>query len=120
MLTVVMGGAGRLVVNDMSSLTLAAMVLLPVLALVFGQPPEIVYATLVMSLLLLIKRLTGNFETPATDRYPLYVVLACRLLWDRDVPDRKGWMARTLPPNPTPGDPTPGDPTPGTDVDADG
>ena len=120
LLTVVMGGAGRLVVNDMSSLTLAAMVLLPVLALVFGQPPEIVYATLVMSLLLLIKRLTGNFETPATDRYPLYVVLACRLLWDRDVPDRKGWMARTLPPNPTPGDPTPGDPTPGTDVDADG
>ena len=96
LLAVVMGGLGRLTVDDMSSWTLLAMILLPVLALVFGQPPEVVYASVGMSSLLLIKRVTGNFERPAGDGHPLYVVLACRVLWDRDVPDRETWMARNI------------------------
>ena len=96
LLAVVMGGLGRLAVDDMSSWTLLAMILLPVLALVFGQPPELVYASVGMSSLLLIKRVTGNFERPAGDGHPLYVVLGCRILWDRDVPDRETWMARNI------------------------
>jgi len=96
LLAVVMGGLGRLLIDDMSSLTLVAMILLPVLALVFGQPAEVVYASVGMSSLLLIKRLTGNFQHPAGGGQPLYVVLACRVLWDRDVRDQKAWMSRNL------------------------
>ncbi len=94
-LAVVMGGIGRLLVDDMSLLTLVAMILLPVLALVFGQPPQVVYACAGMGGLLLAKRLTGNFERPS-GHLPLHVVMACRLLWDRDIPDRKTWMDRNL------------------------
>ena len=96
-LAVVMGGVGRLLVDDMSLLTLIAMILLPVLALVFGQPPQVVYACAGMSGLLLVKRLTGNFERPSGE-HPLHVVMACRVLWDRDIPDRKTWMDRNLQP----------------------
>ena len=96
LLAVVMGGLGRLLIDDMSSLTLVAMILLPVLALVFGQPAEVVYASVGMSSLLLIKRLTGNFERLAGGGQPLYVVLACRVIWDRDVRDQKAWMSRNM------------------------
>ena len=96
LLAVLMGGLGRLLVDDMSSWTLVAMILLPVLAVVFGQPAELVYASLGMSLLLLAKRVTGNFERPAGGDHPWYVVLACRVLWDRDVRDQKAWMSRNL------------------------
>lgn len=101
LLAVVMGGVGRLLVDDMSLLTLIAMILLPVLAVVFGQPPEVVYACLAMSSLLLIKRLTGNFERPV-GTHPVHVAMACRILWDRDIPDRRTWMDRNLSPGPPP------------------
>ena len=94
-LAVVMGGMGRLLVDDMSLLTLIAMILLPVLALVFGQPHQVVYACTAMSTLLLLKRLTGNFERPVGP-HPLHVAMACRILWDRDIPDRRTWMDRNL------------------------
>ena len=94
-LAVVMGGVGRLLVDDMSLLTLIAMILLPVLAVLFGQPPEVVYTCIAMSTLLLLKRLTGNFERPVGP-HPLHVAMACRVLWDRDIPDRRTWMDRNL------------------------
>lgn len=96
LLAVVMGGLGRVLIDDMSALTLVAMILLPVLALVFGQPAEVVYAGIGMSSLLLLKRITGNFERPAPGPYPLHIVIACRIIWDRDVPDRESWMSRNL------------------------
>ena len=97
LLAVVMGGAGRLLADDMSLWTLVAMILLPILAFVFGQPVEVIYASLGMSMLLLFKRITGNFERPVGEAYSIFMVLACRILWDRDVPDRKSWMSRNLP-----------------------
>jgi acyl phosphate:glycerol-3-phosphate acyltransferase len=108
LLAVVMGGLGRLLIDDMSSLTLVALILLPILALVFGQPAEVVYASVGMSSLLLIKRLTGNFERPVRDGQPLYVVLVCRAIWDRDVRDQKAWMLRNLPGGSPPDAPTTG------------
>ena len=62
---------------------MASMIALPVLALVFGRPAEVVYMTVGIAALLMLKRLTGNWQMPPSDR-KLAGVLACRALWDRD------------------------------------
>ncbi|MDA1189587.1 MAG: glycerol-3-phosphate acyltransferase [Chloroflexi bacterium] len=92
-LTVVMGLLGRVLFNELGFWTFIAMVSLPVLALIFGRPPEIIYACIGMSLLLLAKRLTANWESPRNN-YPLSIVFFCRVLWDRDVPRRNDWVKR--------------------------
>jgi len=94
LLTVVMGGIGRLLSRDMSAWTLFAMILLPVLAWVFNQPTEYIYVCIGMNGLILLKRLTGNFEKIDTNNYSLVAVLLCRIVWDRDVPSREAWMRR--------------------------
>ena len=96
LLTVVMGGMGKVLSKDMSAWTLCAMVLLPVLALIFNQPIEYVYLSVAMSCVMLLKRLTGNFEKIDTKRHSLFIVLCCRVIWDRDVRDREVWMRRKL------------------------
>ena len=88
------GLMGRLIFHDLGLWTLVAIVLLPVLALVFDEPPEIVYMTLGIGGLLILKRLTANWERPSPD-YPLAAVLGLRVLWDRDVPRRMTWVGRS-------------------------
>ena len=96
LLTVVMGGMGKILSKDMSAWTLCAMILLPVLGLLFNQTLGYVYLTIVMSSVMILKRLTGNFEKIDTQKYSLLKVLFCRIIWDRDVPDRQTWMRRKL------------------------
>ena len=96
LLTVVMGGIGKVLSRDMSAWTLCAMILLPILALIFNQPLEYVYVTIAMSCVMLLKRLTGNFERIDAKKHSLLLVLCCRIIWDRDVPDRETWMRRKL------------------------
>ena len=92
-LTVVMGGLGWLVFKETALWTLVAMVVLPILALLFGRPDEVFYMTLNIGGLLILKRLTANWEALPKE-YPLARVLTFRFFWDRDVPRKGHWMHR--------------------------
>ena len=95
-LTVVLGGIGRLLFRDTGFWTLVSILALPVLAYIFDRPSEILWMSLVLGLLLLSKRLTGNWERPSSG-YPLLQVIAHRVLWDRDVPKNAQWTRRHPP-----------------------
>ena len=92
-LTVVMGAFGRIIFHDTGFWTLVSIVALPLLALLFDRPSEIMYATLVIGVLLIVKRLTANWE-PLPEEYPVAKVIASRAFWDRDVPKRVEWNRR--------------------------
>lgn len=84
-LTGVLGGLGRLVLRETGLATLLSLVMLPVLALLFGQPHEVVLMTLGIGFLLVLKRLVANWNPPARG-IPLWRVMLNRFLWDRDAP----------------------------------
>ena len=90
------GIIGRLVVGETALLSLITVVLLPVLAYLIGEPSELVYMSTAFALLLVLKRLTANWEKP-TREHTLPRVLLYRLLWDRDIPRKMQWTARRPP-----------------------
>jgi glycerol-3-phosphate acyltransferase PlsY len=90
---VAVGVIGRLVTRDTALLTVIAALALPALAFIFGQPAELVYMSMGIALLLMLKRLTANWESPRGE-YGIASVLAFRLLWDRDVPRKQEWTTR--------------------------
>ena len=92
-LTVVMGGIGRLLLRESGLWTLISMMLLPLLAFLFGREPEILYMTAGIGTLLIAKRLTANWQLPSGE-YSLPQVMAYRFLWDRDVPKKLHWTSR--------------------------
>ncbi len=57
------------------------------------KPPEFILASVCVSLILLGKRLTANWESPRNE-YGLVRVMVYRLLWDRDVPRKVEWTER--------------------------
>ena len=83
----------RLILRETALVTFFSMLALPALAFLFGQPDEIVYMTLVTGTLLMLKRLTANWERPAGE-YTLAQVMVNRVLWDRDVPRKIEWTSR--------------------------
>lgn len=92
-LTVVMGGLGQLIFHESAFWTFISMLILPVLAFLFGREPEIVYMTLGIGVLLIGKRLTANWEAPAGGA-SIIRVMAYRALWDRDVSRKLQWTRR--------------------------
>ena len=98
-LTVVMGAIGRLLLRDTGFWTLVAMIALPALAFLFNRPAEVVYMAMGIAALLMLKRLTGNWEMPPPDQR-LLRVLANRALWDRDIRKRAQSPERMGPPAP--------------------
>jgi glycerol-3-phosphate acyltransferase PlsY len=93
LLGVFMGIMGWLLFKEMGFWTFMSMIGLPVLAFVFNRPTEIVFGCLGITLLLLAKRLTANWERPLSG-HPWYVIFACRVVWDRDVPRKAEWLSR--------------------------
>ena len=85
---------GRLVTRDVAFWTLVALLTVPPLAYLFGQSSELVYMLFGIALLLVLKRLTANWETPVRDGHSVPGVLLRRLVWDRDVARRLEWMVR--------------------------
>ncbi len=101
----VMGFIGHFMFREMGFWTFVAMLTLPVLAFAFGQPAEIIYMSLGVTSLLVLKRLVPGWNAPQ-DGYPLSRVLMYRVLWDRDVPRKSQWLER----RPRPGEKgSPGD-----------
>lgn len=87
------GLVGRVIFNEAGFWTFIALLSFPALAFVFNRPTEIIYACIGISLLLLGKRLTANWESPQS-KYPLHVVFFCRIMLDRDVPRKDDWVER--------------------------
>ena len=88
------GLIGRVVMKDTGIWSLISFLALPVTAILVGKPPEVVYMLGGMAVLLVIKRLVGNWEWPSHERYGPARVLMHRFLWDRDVPRREAWTGR--------------------------
>ena len=97
-LAVVMGIIGHYVFHETGFWTLMSMFALPPLAYIFGRDTEIVYVGVAIGGLLMLKRLTANWEAPPRD-YAFAKVMACRALWDRDVPKKLLWTERRPPPS---------------------
>jgi glycerol-3-phosphate acyltransferase PlsY len=93
--TVMMGAIGRLLFRDTGFWTLVAMIALPPLAFLFNRPAEVVYMAIGIAALLMLKRLTGNWDMPPPG-HRILGVLVNRALWDRDIrqkaspPERMG------------------------------
>lgn len=88
------GLMGRVVMKDTGIWSLVSFLALPVTAILVGRDPEVVYMLGAMAVLLVIKRLVGNWEWPSTERYGPERVLLHRFLWDRDVPKQEAWTGR--------------------------
>ena len=92
-LTVVIGGAGQLIFRDTGFWTFISILLLPLLALLFPHPPEFRYMTLGIGALLILKRLTANWEAPS-DEISLLRLMRNRIFWDRDISKKAQWTTR--------------------------
>ena len=98
------GLMGRVIMKDTGIWSLVSFLALPVTAILIGRPPEVVYMLGAMAVLLVIKRLIGNWEWPSSDRYGPGRVLLHRFLWDRDVPRQEAWTDRMPDPESEPAD----------------
>lgn len=93
---ITIGVMGKLVSGETALWSMLTSLLLPVLAFAIGQSNEIIYMMIALNQLLMLKRLTANWESPVSD-YSLLKVMAYRLLWDRDVPVSVSWTSRRPP-----------------------
>ena len=85
---------GRIARGDTALLALLGALALPFLAWMRGQPAEIVWMLAAITLLMVTKRTTANWERPKTDGSGLPRVLTNRILWDRDESAKEEWIVR--------------------------
>ena len=81
------------VARDTGFWTFISILAFPALATMLDKPPEVVITAVCISLILLGKRLTANWEKPLS-KYGIPRVLLYRILWDRDVPRKVEWTER--------------------------
>ena len=91
--TIIVGLLGWLILRNLALWMVIGMALMVPLAYLLHQPPEIVYVLLGLLLLVLLKRVTGNWSRPMAGE-PWPRVLLYRLLFDRDVAERGRWLSR--------------------------
>ena len=92
-LAVILGAMGWLIFKDTAFWSFVSMISLPILAFVFDRPMEVVVMSIIIAVLLLLKRATANWQMPASD-IGLVRVLVYRILWDRDVAKKFEWTSR--------------------------
>ena len=93
LLAIVLGLVGAALFRDTAFWTFLSMLALPLLAFLFSRPTEVLYMAGFIGILLIMKRLTGNWEYPS-EKYSFLRVMAHRALWDRDVPRKVQWTER--------------------------
>jgi len=91
MIIVVAGFWGGLVRKNSAMWLLLTMLATPVMAVLLSRPYETVIMTVAALILLVAKRLVGNWERPLEGE-PLRQVLFYRLLFDRDIASRDEWV----------------------------
>ena len=92
----IIGIVGKLVFKDTALWTFIGILILPLMNIVLGRPQEIVYMTIGMVFVLVLKRLTANWEKPVNS-ISISKAIGCRLLFDRDIPNQDLWKNRRLP-----------------------
>ena len=90
---ILMGLIGRAIMKQTGFWTFVSIIVLAPLTLLFDQPIEVTYCAISISTILLIKRVTANWEAFPDDN-PVYRVLTYRLLFDRDVSPNEEWTTR--------------------------
>ncbi len=90
---VLVGVIGWLIRRNLALWMVIGMGVMAPFAYVLGQPVEIVLVLLGLVVLVVLKRLTGNWERPLAGE-PAARVFLYRLLYDRDVSDRDEWTRR--------------------------
>ncbi|MGQ9516757.1 MAG: glycerol-3-phosphate acyltransferase [Anaerolineae bacterium] len=86
---------GRLISRDSAPWALAALIGLPFFVWYMGQPPELIWGTVIMLILALAKRVEANRRPLPADPVERRRVLLYRLLLDRDIRDWHAWVRRT-------------------------
>jgi acyl phosphate:glycerol-3-phosphate acyltransferase len=81
---------------------LIGLVSLPVTSSIVHEPFSLIMGYLAMVLIIIIKRLTAQRSTEK-NQTGIWRILLYRLLFDRDIRDRKAWMQRKPPPQKEPG-----------------
>ena len=87
------GVVGWLLLRNLALWMLLGMTLMVPLAVLLGQPAEIAYVLLGLVTLVVLKRLTANWEGTAKGQSWRRVLL-WRFLYDRDVAQRGEWVSR--------------------------
>ena len=90
---VLVGVIGWLIRRNLALWMVIGMGAMAPFAYVLGQPVEVVLVLLGLVVLVVLKRLTGNWERPLAGE-PAARVFLYRLLYDRDVSDRDEWTRR--------------------------
>lgn len=88
-LIIVIGGA--ILFRSTPVPILVGVVLLPVISAIFLEPLAVTLGYLAMTLIIIIKRLTAQ-KPPEDIQGGMGRLLLNRLLYDRDISDRKAWM----------------------------
>ncbi len=92
-LAVILGAMGWLIFKDTAFWSFVSMIALPILAFLFDRPLEVVVMSVIIGILLLLKRATANWNFPETEE-GAYRVFFYRILWDRDVSKKIEWTSR--------------------------
>lgn len=92
-LSLTMGLSSKLVVNDSGLWTFISLLALPVLVWFFHGNSELLYMSIILGVLILMKRLTSNWESTPL-RGNMLGVLATRIICDRDILSRDKWIGR--------------------------
>lgn len=95
-MAVALGILGRVIFHETGFWTFLCLLVLPLLAFLFGRDPALVYMNAAAVPILLLKRLTANWEPPIEGR-SLIRVAVTRILWDRDVTKKEEWTERRPP-----------------------
>ena len=90
-----LGVVGIWWLKDTAFWTFLIIVALPGLAYFFGQPTEVVNLFAALAVVLLVKRLTGNWDWPRGQESRIRIFIN-RLLWDRDVRGQEEWTRRGI------------------------
>lgn len=84
-----------MLLRNLAIATVVSTVFLPLLAWVITQNSTLTLGLAGIPLLMIIKRITANWESFAPGR-PAYSVLIYRILLDRDILDREAWVKRNV------------------------
>ena len=92
-LTLIMGILGGIIFKETSIWAALSIPILIMLNLLFNRPTDIIYLSLLIGLILIIKRLTANWE-PIDPKQSIFKLILNRAIWDRDIKNKEKWINR--------------------------
>ena len=91
--TILIGLIGRIIFKDTAFWVLVSFITLPLTAQYFDAPTSLNYTYVVLLLVLILKRITGNWENPSLHN-KVRTTLLNRFLFDRDIRSKRDWKIK--------------------------